>query len=91
MYINPVDQNNVVSFLHGYELGTGNKCQFTLLVRQLLTHKYRIVYSNDGWPGQIVRLAKNASGSWLTTFMEISAEIIGSEESTFVDNQEPKD
>ncbi|MES2587783.1 MAG: hypothetical protein V4622_02315 [Bacteroidota bacterium] len=58
MFINPVDEKNVVSFINGYELGTKQECDFTQLLKQLLTDKYKISYSSDGWPGQISRLAK---------------------------------
>ena len=68
MFINPVDDKNVVSFIHGYELGTKHKCSFTKLSKQLLTDKYKINYSNDGWPGQITRLAKK-------TFIELGNDI----------------
>lgn len=42
MYIYPVDETNVVSFVHGYELGTKNKCDFTLLLKRLFTDKYKM-------------------------------------------------
>lgn len=79
MFINPVDDKNVVSFIHGYELGTKHKCDFTQLSKQLLTDKYKINYSSDGWPGQITRLAKKLSLSWVTTFKRTALEIVANE------------
>ena len=76
MFINPVDDKNVVSFIHGYEVGTKHKCDFTQLSKQLLTDKYKINYSSDGWPGQITRLAKKESLSWVTTFKRTALEIV---------------
>lgn len=76
MFIYPVDEKNVVSFIQGYELGTKNKCDFTKLLRQLLTRKYKTAYGNDGWPGQISRLAKKRSQNWITTFKKISLELV---------------
>lgn len=76
MFINPVDDKNIVSFIHGYEAGAKNKCDFTQLSRQLLTDKYKISYSNDGWPGQITRLSKKKSWSWVVTFKNIALEVV---------------
>lgn len=79
MFINPVDDKNVVSFIHGYELGAKHRCDFTQLSKQLLIDKYKINYSSDGWPGQITRLAKKLSLSWVTTFKRTALEIIADE------------
>ena len=79
MYIHPVDENNIVSFIHGYELGTNGKCQFPDLIKHHLIGKYRVNYSNDGWPGQISRLAKKQSLSWETTFTRVTLEILSDE------------
>jgi hypothetical protein len=80
MFINPVDDKNVISFIHGYELGTKHRCDFTQLSKQLLTDKYRINYSGDGWSGQITRLAKNLSLSWISTFKRTAVEIVANEQ-----------
>lgn len=74
MFIDPVDDKNIVSFIHGYEIGS--KCDFTRICKQLLIDKYRINYSNDGWPGQIKRLSEKHSQSWVMTFKNIGLEII---------------
>ena len=79
MYIYPMDDKNVVSFIHCYELGTKNKCDFTLLSKEMLSDKYRIHYGNDGWSGQITRLAKKLSLNWVTTFKRIVLEIVADE------------
>ncbi len=79
MFINPVDDKNVVSYIHGYETGTKHKCDFTQLSKQLLTDKYKIGYSSDGWPGQITRLAKKLSLNWVTTFKRTALEIVADE------------
>ena len=80
MLINPVDDKNVVSYIHGYEAGTKNKCNFTHLSKQLLTDKYKVSYSSDGWWGQISRLAKKLSLNWVTTFKRIALEIVADEQ-----------
>jgi hypothetical protein len=80
MFINPVDDNNVVSYIHGYEAGTKHKCDFMQLSKQLLTDKYKIKYSSDGWSGQITRLAKKLSLNWITTFKRTALEIVADEQ-----------
>jgi hypothetical protein len=76
MYISPVDDKNVISFIHGYQLGTIHKCDFTELVKQLLIRKHKIKWGSDGWPGQITRLANKKSLSWVVTFKRTALEIV---------------
>ncbi len=83
MYIHPQDENNIVSFIHGFESGTKSKCNFSRLSKELLSEKYKIEYLSDGWPGQIKRLADKLSISWTVTFKRISFEIIANESSAF--------
>ena len=78
-FINPVDDRNVVSYIHGYEAGTKHRCDFTRLTKQLLTDKYKITYSNDGWPGQVTRLAKKLSLNWVIVFKRTALEILADE------------
>jgi hypothetical protein len=82
MYIYPVDDKNIESFIHGYELGTKQKCDFTTLSKQYLIDNFKIIYSNDGWPGQIKRLAKKKSTSWVVTFKQIALNIIAEEQNS---------
>jgi hypothetical protein len=79
MFINPVEDKNVVSYIHGYQAGTKHKCDFTQLTKQLLTEKYKITYSSDGWPGQVTRLAKKLSLSWVIVFKRTALEILADE------------
>lgn len=76
MCIQPVEAASAINYVHGYELGTKNKCDFTKLVRRLIADKYRISYSNDGWPGQIRLLARRRQSTWLITFNKIVLEVI---------------
>lgn len=76
MYINPIDDKNIVSFIHGYEVGTKYKCNFTQLLKDELSHKYKISYRNDGWPGQITRFAGKHSLDWVEAFQMIGLEIL---------------
>ena len=87
MYINPVDDKNIVSFIHGYQLGTKGKCDFTQLLKQLLSNKYKINYLSDGWPGQVTRMAKKFSLSWVVIFKRIALEVIAKESQNKFDKE----
>ena len=87
MFINPVDDRNVVSYIHGYEAGTKHRCDFTRLTKQLLTDKYKITYSNDGWPGQVTRLAKKLSLNWVIVFKRTALEILADERNGGLDKE----
>jgi hypothetical protein len=76
MCIHPVTTESAINYVHGYEAGTGGKCAFTQHLRQLLTTKYRLSYSSDGWPGQIRRLAHQRATTWLTCFRHFPLELI---------------
>jgi hypothetical protein len=80
MYINPMDDKNAVSFIHGYEIGTKHRCDFTQLISKYIADKYKITQSNDGWSEQIERLAQKLSLSWMRTFKKITLEIIATED-----------
>ena len=42
MYVRPSDRASVVSFLHGYEYGTGGECRFTKILGVHLAKKHRV-------------------------------------------------
>ncbi|MFY9309786.1 MAG: hypothetical protein WAQ28_12130 [Bacteroidia bacterium] len=76
MYIQPNDQNNIISFIQGYEIGKSSKYEFTESLKKLLIEKYKIKYDAYGWPGQIRRLSEKQSLSWIVTFKKIALEIL---------------
>jgi hypothetical protein len=76
MYVHPIDENNVVSYIHGYENGTELKCDFTQLIRQHLTDLLGIPYLSDGWPGQIKRFANKKYIPWLVAFKQIGFAVL---------------
>lgn len=85
MFIYPVDNNNMMSFIHGYEAGTKHKCNFTLLLKHLLTDKYKIKYSNTGLAGQVSRFSEKLSLSWVITFKRYALEILADEQNGGLD------
>jgi hypothetical protein len=76
MYVNPVEASTITSFITGYEVGIGNKSRFTKLVSDLISDKYKVSYSNDGWPGQIKLLARKRHTTWVIIFKKITLEVI---------------
>lgn len=80
MFIYPEDDKNVASFIHGYQLGTKNRCNFTLLLEKHLTSKYKIMKRSDGWPGQIARLSEKLSLRWIVIFKRTALEVLAAEQ-----------
>ena len=72
------DKERIISFIDGYETGTNNKCDFTQLLKEFISNKYKINGSNEGWPRQIDLLSKKLSLTWIETFKIIGMEIIKS-------------
>lgn len=79
MYIQPVDEQNIRSFIIGFETGTKGKCCFMQLLRERLEDKYKIRYAERGLAQQIEKLAKKKSDSWVVTFRKLAMEILTSD------------
>jgi hypothetical protein len=75
MYINPVDNINITSFINGYLLAD-DECDFLQIYKNLLIKKYNIPYTSDGWPGQTTRFCNVQLLDWVVAFKQISLEII---------------
>ena len=80
MYVWPVNESNIIGFIHGYETGRNRKCGLTELLRKHFEEKLDTKYSSDGWWGQISRYSERRSKSWVTVFKQEALEIILSEE-----------
>ncbi len=76
MYIQPVDEHNINSFLSGFEVCAKGKCSFTQLLRERLEDKYKIRYAERGLTQQIQKLAKKRNDTWVTTFRKVAMEIL---------------
>nr|GFC69501.1 hypothetical protein [Tanacetum cinerariifolium] len=85
MYIHPKEASSVVNFITGYEIGTRDECDFTEQLKQLLSDKYKVDYSSDGWTGQIKRLAKRRHSTWLILFRRLTLELIVNDEGDGLD------
>jgi hypothetical protein len=86
MYIPCVDENNVISFIHGYECNN-KKCNFTNLLSDYMGKELKINKTAYGWPGQIKNISLKRKVSWVKTFKQISLEIIFSEDNVIINNK----
>lgn len=75
MYINPVNRDTIISFIHGFEAGSFNR-EFSEGFRQYLADKHRIRTGATGWEGQLDQLTKKRSENWLITFNQCSLDFI---------------
>jgi superfamily I DNA/RNA helicase len=79
MYIHPIDEHTISSFLLGFETGTKGKCCFRELLREKIENKYKIKYASRGLTEQIKKLAKKRNNTWVMTFRKIAMEILTSD------------
>ncbi len=78
MYIRPIDERNINSFLTGFEVCAKGKCSFTQLLAERLEGKYKIRYAERGLTQQIEKLAKRRNDSWVMTFRKLAMEALTS-------------
>ena len=86
-YIHSESESNIISFIHGYELGRDNKCDFTELIKKHLEVNLSIPSSSDGWSGQIKRYSNKKLISWSKAFKQIGLEVIASKDSGGLDDK----
>ena len=72
MYIGKVTDNSIISFIHGYEIGTEGKCNLTDSISELLSSQYSIKKMATGWPGQIREYGIKNKLNWVTSFRKIT-------------------
>jgi len=77
MYIYPIDKNNAISFLTGFEID--KEFFFSTKIKTYLEER-GILSNSLGMRGQIQQYADDKHLDWLTAFIQISLEIIASEE-----------
>lgn len=75
MYISTQDKNNVISFITGYETGSGT-CNFSQLFSEFISRECRIQAGATGWPGQIEQLSEQRAHSWLRTFRQVALQCL---------------
>ncbi len=76
MFVQPINEHTILSFLYGYEMGTKGKYQFTRMLKDILEKKYRIAWGSRGLPEQIEKLAKKRKDTWVLTFKKVAMEVL---------------
>ena len=79
MYVHPIDQSTIVSFVDGYESGADGKCALTKLLRKHFSEKLSIVCSTPGWSGQIREYSEKKGLTWVTVFKQECIEAFASD------------
>lgn len=75
LFIRVVDENTLISFITGYEIGN-RQIDFTEKLGNYLD-TLKLVYSrSDGWTGKITRYSTKKSISWETALIQIGIEIL---------------
>ncbi len=80
MYINPVNKENIVSFMHRVDFGMKGKMLWTDLLNDFIVSKYRINGVGKGWPYQIEVYSKKKKISWIKGFIELMFQLIKNSE-----------
>jgi len=80
MYIGITDSTNIISFIHGYELGAKGKCDFTELLSGALSEKYKTKKFATGWSNQIERYSQKMGIEWVEAFCSLSSELLAQQE-----------
>ena len=75
MYVCPVDEHGIVSFIDGYEAGSQGRCQFTNLLVEELAKKHRVKPDCQGWASQIRRFGELRGIRWTEAFI-LSASFV---------------
>ena len=81
MYIYTTDRSNIVSFIHGYELGAQGRCKFTEVFSDNLTQKFKLKKYATGWQNQIERYSESKVLSWVDAFFLLASEVLSQHES----------
>jgi len=76
MYVCPVDEHGIVSFIVGYEVGSQGRCQFTKLLAEELAKKHRVKPDGQGWPGQVRRFGERRGIRWTEAFILSASSIL---------------
>lgn len=75
MWVYPINESTIVSFIHGFEAGINNKT-FTLELKEYLESENNIYGLNQGWPRQVLLFSEKRKISWHEAFIEAGKETI---------------
>ncbi len=75
MYVTPINEETIVSFIHGYETGVRNTT-LTNQISNLLSNKYMISEPAMGFQYQIKVYSEKCELSWVDGFVQIVEEVL---------------
>ena len=78
MYTGKENRDTVTSFLHGYEIGRNNECNFIEQLMKSIEEEYEIKSRATGWTGQIEMVAEKLEMDWITIFKKQSLKLLTS-------------
>jgi hypothetical protein len=76
MYTGKENKYTVSSFLHGYEIGRDNECNFIEQIVKSIEEEYKIESRATGWIGQIEMVSEKLETDWITIFKKQSLKIL---------------
>ena len=66
----------IISFVHGYEIATNGKCDFSNQISEILEQEFKIKRLAKGWNGQIIEFGKKYNLNWETSFKKIGLKVL---------------
>jgi len=79
MYTGKENEGRITSFLHGYEAGRNDECQFIKKLSNSIKKEFKVESKATGWNGQIERTAQKLETEWVTVFKRQSLKILTEE------------
>jgi len=71
MYIPEATEKSIISFIHGYEIGSDGKCNISSLLSDLLSNEYNIERMASGLSCQIKEYSKQNNQDWIISFKQL--------------------
>jgi hypothetical protein len=82
MFVYPIGEHTVVSFVNGYEAGSGGKSGIKDLLMDHFSERLSIKLGSYGWAGQIRQYAEKKGLPWVTVFKQECLEAFASDKSS---------
>lgn len=76
MYTVKENKDTISAFIHGYEIGRDNNCNFIESLVESIEKEYKVESKATGWVGQIEMLAEKFETDWVAIFKKESLKII---------------
>jgi len=76
MYTGKENKDTISAFIHGFEAGRDNNCNFIESLTNSIEKEYGIDTKATGWIGQMQLLAEKTENDWVTVFKKQSLKIL---------------